>query len=83
MKIKTIMRKIQEADVVLTGIAPEESFNFAIDLNTAIEILGKFSTRYYDRMEVMGYTYKEAQDQLGEFLRSNLTILVEEEPLEE
>ena len=79
MKLETIMRKVQEADIVLTSIIPEETFNFAIDLNYAIEKLGKYSVRYYDRMEKDGYNYKEAQDKLGEYLRSNLTILVEEE----
>jgi len=79
MKLETVMRKVQEADIVLTSIIPEETFNFAIDLNNAIEKLGKYSVRYYDRMEKDGYNYKEAQDKLGEYLRSNLTILVEEE----
>jgi len=79
MKLETVMRKVQEADIVLTSIVPEETFNFAIDLNNAIEKLGKYSVRYYDRMEKDGYNYKEAQDKLGEYLRSNLTILVEEE----
>ena len=78
MKLETVMRKVQEADIVLTSIIPEETFNFAIDLNNAIEKLGKYSVRYYDRMEKDGYNYKEAQDKLGEYLRSNLTILVEE-----
>jgi hypothetical protein len=40
-----------------------------------IEKLGKYSTKYYTRMEEQGYTYKEAQDKLGEYLRSNLTII--------
>ena len=83
MKLETIMRKVQEADIVLTSIIPEETFNFAIDLNNAIEKLGKYSVRYYDRMEKDGYNYKEAQDKLGEYLRSNLTILVEEDVIDE
>ena len=83
MKLETIMKHIQEADIVLTSIIPEETFNFAIDLNNAIEKLGKYSVRYYDRMEKDGYNYKEAQDKLGEYLRSNLTILVEEDVIDE
>ena len=75
MKTKTIMRKIQEADIVISEIIAEESYDFAIDLNVQIEKLGKYSVKYYERMEQQGYTYKEAQDKLGEYLRSNLTII--------
>ena len=38
---------------------------------------------YYERMEGKGLTYKAAQDKLGKFLRSNLTIIVDEETLNE
>jgi hypothetical protein len=75
MKLETIMRKIQEADIVISEIVAEETYDFAIDLNVQIEKLGKYSVKYYDRMEQQGYTYKEAQDKLGEYLRSNLTII--------
>ena len=75
MKLETIMRKIQEADIFISEILPEETFDFAIDLNNALEKLGKYSVMYYDRMEQQGYNYKEVQDYLGEYLRSNLTII--------
>ena len=82
MKTDTLMRKIQEADIVIAGIGVEDSYDFAIDLNMAIEKLGNYSVKYYDRMENKGLTYKEAREKLGRYLRSNLTILVEEESLE-
>jgi hypothetical protein len=75
MKTETLMRKIQEADIFISEIVPEETYDFAIDLNNAIEKIGKYSVKYYDRMEKDGYTYKEAQDELGKYLRSNLTII--------
>jgi hypothetical protein len=79
MRTDTIMRKIQEADIVISGIQAEESYNFAIDLNIAVEKIGKYSVMYYNRMENKGITYKAAQDKLGKYLRNNLTILVEEQ----
>lgn len=79
MKTETIMRKIQEADIVISGITPEESYDFAVDLNNAITKLGKYSVIFYERMENKGLTYKAAQEKLGKYLRSNLTIVVEEE----
>ena len=79
MKLTTIMKKIQEADIVLTGIVPEESFNFYIDLSQATEKHGKYAAKYYDRCEIEGYSIEEAHEQLGEYLRSNLTILVDEQ----
>ena len=79
MKLETLMRKIQEADVVLASVIAEETFEFAIDLNNAITKLGKYSVMFYDKMEELGYNYQEAQDKLGKYLRSNLTIVVEED----
>jgi len=81
MRLDTIMRKIQEADVVIAGIVAEESYDFAIDLNNAITKLGKYSVMFYERMENKGITYKAAQDKLGRYLRNNLTIVVEEDVL--
>ena len=78
MRTDTIMRKIQEADITISEIVAEETYDFAIDLNREIEKLGKYSVKYYDRMEQQGYSYKEAQDKLGEYLRSNLTIVRED-----
>lgn len=75
MKLETMMRKIQEADIFISEIEPMESFDFAIDLNNALEKLGKYSVKFYEEMEKLGYNYKEAQDKLGEYLRSNLTIV--------
>ena len=83
MRTDTIMRKIQEADIVIAGIIAEESYEFAIDLNNAITKLGKYSVMFYERMENKGLTYKAAQDKLGKYLRSNLTIIMEEEALDE
>jgi len=78
MRTDTIMRKIQEADIVISEIVAEETYDFAIDLNVQIEKLGKYSIKYYNRMEQQGYSYKEAQEKLGEYLRSNLTIVRED-----
>ena len=75
MRTETIMRKIQEADITISEIVAEETYDFAIDLNVQIEKLGKYQIKYYTRMEEQGYTYKEAQEKLGEYLRSNLTII--------
>ena len=79
MKTETLMRKIQEADIVIAGITVEDSYDFAVDLNNAITKLGKYSVIFYERMESKGITYKAAQEKLGRYLRSNLTIIVEEE----
>ena len=68
MLLQTMMRKIQEADIVLSSVTAEESFEFAIDLNNAINKLGKYSVMYYDKMEELGYNYQEAIDKLGNFL---------------
>jgi hypothetical protein len=76
MKLETIMRKIQEADIGLTLVVPEESYDFAVDINNALEKMGKYSVMYYERCEEQGLTYKEATNQLGEYLRSNLDITV-------
>jgi hypothetical protein len=76
MKLETVMRKIQEADVDLADIVPEESYNFAIDINTSLKKMGHYSIMYYERCEEAGLTYKEATDKLGEYLRSNLTYVV-------
>ena len=78
MKIETVMRKIQEADMVMATIPPEETYDFAVDLSNALQKLGKYSVVYYERMEHDGYTYKQAQDELGEYLRSNLTVVRED-----
>ena len=68
MLLTTMMRKIQEADIVLSSVTAEETFEFAIDLNNAINKLGKYSVMYYDKMEELGYNYQEAIDKLGNFL---------------
>ena len=81
MKTETLMRKIQEADIVIAGIGVEDSYDFAVDLNNAIAKLGKYSVIFYERMENKGLTYKAAREKLGKYLRSNLTILVEEESI--
>ena len=75
MKTETLMRKIQEADIFISEVTPEETYDFAIDLNNALYKLSKYSVKYYERMEDDGYSYKEAQDELGKYLRSNLTII--------
>lgn len=72
MKIETIMNKIQEADFELAFIEPLEEYAFAIDLNNAVQRIGKYSIMYYTRCEEAGLTYKEAQEKLGEHLRRNL-----------
>lgn len=82
MRLDTIMRKIQEADIVLSGIKAEETYEFAVDLNNAVEKMGKYSVMFYERMENKGVTYKAAQDKLGRYLRSNLTVLVDEKALD-
>jgi len=79
MKLETIMRKIQEADVSLAEMIPEESYDFAIDMNVNVTKIGKYQVMYYERCEEQGLSYKEATDQLGEYLRSNLTVIVEKQ----
>ena len=68
MLLETMMRKIQEADIVLSTVTAEESYEFAIDLNNAITKLGKYSVMFYDKMEEQGYNYQEALEKLGNFL---------------
>ena len=77
MKLTTVMRKIQEADVFLAEMTPEESYDFAIDMNNAVTKIGKYQVKYYEMCEELGYTYEEAQEQLGEYLRKHLTVVVE------
>lgn len=77
MKLETVMRKIQEADVALAEMTPEESYDFAIDMNNNVYKIAKYQLMYYTRCEEQGLTYKEAQDQLGEYLRSHLTVIID------
>jgi len=77
MKLETIMRKIQEADITLAEVIVEETYDFAIDMATQLEKIGKHQRLYYNRCEEEGLTYKEATDKLGEYLRSNLQVNVQ------
>jgi len=79
MKIRTIMSKIQIADLTLTTIEPLEEYAFAIDMSDAIANQGKYSKMYYERCEKEGLTYAEAQEQLGDFLRTNLGYVKNED----
>ena len=79
MKLTTVMAKIQLADLTLTTIEPLEEYAFAIDMSDAIAQQGKYSKMYYERCEKLGLTYKEAQDQLGDFLRTNLGYVKNED----
>ena len=75
MKLSTIMDRIQQADWDLTMIVPTESYDFAIDINSALRKMGHYSCMYYDKCDAQGLTYKEATDKLGEHLRNNLGII--------
>ncbi len=70
------MNKISEADITLTMLKPEESFDFAIDINNALKQLGYYSTIYYNRCEAQGLSYKQATDKLGEHLRAKLGLIL-------
>ena len=69
------MRKIQEADVWLAETPHEESYDFYIDISDTMEKLGKYQAKYYRRCEQEGLTIQEALEELGEYLRSNLTVV--------
>jgi len=78
MKLETVMRKIQEADVFLASMQYEPSYDFGVDMNNALKKIGHYSVIYYERCEKQGLTYEQATEKLGEYLRSNLTLVVEE-----
>lgn len=79
MKLETVMRKIQEADFELAYIEPLQEYGFAIDLNNALQRMGRYSVMYYERCENEGISYEEAQDRLGKFLQANLGYVKKEE----
>ena len=79
MKLETIMQKIQENDFILAGIRPEESYEFANDLNQALKNVGHYNMMYYNRCEEAGLSYEEATEKLGEYLRAHLVLEKEEE----
>lgn len=79
MKLETVMRKLQEADLTLATIEVLEEYAFAIDLNDALKKIGHYSVMYYTRCEDAGLTYKEATDKLGAFLSKNLGYVKKEE----
>ena len=78
MKLETVMRKIQEADVALAEMYPEETYEFYYDMGMYMERMGHYSKMYYDKCEKEGLTLEEAKEQLGEFLRGNLTVIRED-----
>jgi hypothetical protein len=71
-KTEYIMQQIQEADVTLATIEVQDNYDFANDINLALEKMGKFNRMYYNRMERYGHTYEEAKEKLGDFLKWNL-----------
>lgn len=75
MRIETIMKHIQQNDVALAETPHEESYEFYIDIANSMEQIGKYQAKYYKRCEQIGISLKEAHDQLGEYLRSNLTVI--------
>lgn len=79
MKIRTIMAKIQIADLTLATIEPLEEYAFAIDISDAMSNIGKYSKMYYERCEQDGMTYEESVEQLGDFLRTNLGYVKNED----
>lgn len=79
MKLETIMHKIQENDLTLVDIIPEETYEFAVDLNNALKNVGHYSVKYYEKCEELGITYKEATEKLGEYLRGHLVKIEEED----
>jgi hypothetical protein len=77
-KTEYIMRQIQDADVTLAYIEVSEDYDFANDINLALEQMGKYSRMYYNRMERYGYTYEEAKEKLGAFMKKSLGIVKKE-----
>lgn len=69
MKVETIMRKIQEADLELATLTPEENYDFYIDVGLYTEKIGHYSRMYYNRCEEDGLTIEEAKEQLNKHLR--------------
>lgn len=73
-KTDYIMQQIQAADITLATIEVQDNYDFAHDINLALENMGRFSRMYYRRMESNGYTYEEAKDKLSKFMQKNLGI---------
>ena len=72
MSIDEIMEEVQKADIKLSGMSVEESYDFAIDMNNNLLDIAKYQLLYYEKSEKEGLTYQEATDRLGEYLRNNL-----------
>ena len=83
MKTETIMKKLQDADVALATIQYVEHYDFYIDISNHTKQVGHYSAMYYDRCEQEGLTIEEAKEKLGEYLRSNFTIVVPKEQEDE
>ena len=79
MKLETIMKRIQENDLILTGIVPETTYEFAYDLNIALKNIAHYQIKYYTRCEDAGLTYEEATEKLGDFLKAGLGFVKNEE----
>lgn len=75
--MKQIMENIQKYDILLAGIIVEETYDFAIDMNTYLNELSKYQLEYYKKCEDDGLTYEEALEQLGNYLSTHLQENVE------